>query len=182
MSTISLRSFSAALAGAVISLTMVSCETPADVAATHDHDASFARVGTGGLSGLAKSVRQATARYHSTNQALSAGYAPDPECVAIPGVAGMGHHWVNFDLVDPVFEPLVPEVVLYEPGPNGKLHLVAVEYIIVDVGQPDPSFDGQAFDYNGAPLPFDHWALHVWVHKENPNGLFTPFNPSVSCP
>jgi hypothetical protein len=44
--------------------------------------------------------------------------------------------------------------------------LVAVEYIVIDVGQPAPT----------------HWSLHVWLWKDNPNGLFAAFNPDVSCP
>jgi hypothetical protein len=131
--------------------------------------------------GLAKAVRATAARYNATAQALKAGYAPDPACVAIP-VGGMGHHWVNFGLVDPTFDPLVPEVVLYAPDADGKLKLVAVEYVVLDVGQPAPTFAGQPFDVGGAPLPVPHWTLHVWLFEENPTGMFMPWNPNVSCP
>jgi hypothetical protein len=93
----------------------------------------------------------------------------------------MGHHWVNEGLVDPVFDAANPEVVLYEKSKNGQYRLVAVEYIVIDVGQPAPTFDGQPFDVGGTPVPAPHWSLHVWLHKENPSGLFTPFNPAVSC-
>lgn len=27
-----------------------------------------------------------------------------------------------------------------------------------------------------------HYALHIWLYKFNPAGLFTPWNPKVSCP
>jgi hypothetical protein len=138
-------------------------------------------VGTGGVDGLAKAVRQATARYHSTVQATDAGYAEASNCVAVPGLGGMGFHWVNGSLVDPAFDPLEPEVMLYAPGPECQLHLVAVEYNVINVGQPAPTFDGHPFDVGGTPVPVPHWSLHVWVHKENPNGLFTPFNPAGSC-
>lgn len=94
----------------------------------------------------------------------------------------MGFHWVNFGLVDPAFEPTRPEAVLYDPDANGNLKLVAVEYIVVDVGQPAPTFGGQAFLGGGAPLPVPHWTLHVWIHRDNPSGMFAPFNPTVSCP
>ena len=93
----------------------------------------------------------------------------------------MGVHWVNGGLVDPVFEPLQPEAVLYAPKRNGELELVGLEYIVIDVGQTPPSFDGQPFDVGGAPPPVPHWSLHVWVHRENPAGLFAPFNPTVVC-
>jgi hypothetical protein len=121
-------------------------------------------------------------RFHATQQATRAGYAVASPCVSAPGLGGMGFHWVNNSLVDPVFEPLKPEAVLYEPAPNGQLKFVAVEYIVINVGQPAPTFDGHPFDVGGTPVPVPHWSLHVWLNRENPNGLFTPFNPDVVCP
>ena len=26
-----------------------------------------------------------------------------------------------------------------------------------------------------------HYDRHVWVHRDNPNGVFAPFNPAVTC-
>ena len=26
-----------------------------------------------------------------------------------------------------------------------------------------------------------HFDRHVWIHRVNPNGVFTPFNPAVTC-
>ena len=149
---------------------------------------SGASVATGGAEGrmlesqLLKSVRQATSRYNSTNQAIQAGYVPDDHCVSVVGLGGMGYHWVKPSLIDPVFNALEPEAVLYETGPGGNLRLVAVEYLVMNVGQPRPSFDGHPFDINGAPIQAPHWTLHVWVHKHNPSGTFTKFNPTVTCP
>jgi hypothetical protein len=89
----------------------------------------------------------------------------------------MGFHWVNGGEVDPVFDPMNPEAVLY--GPNGKL--VAVEYIVINTGQAAPTFDGQPFDVGGAPLPVAHWTLHVWLYQQNPSGLFFAWNPTIVC-
>ena len=134
---------------------------------------------------LIKLVRQATARYHSTTQAIRAGYEGDGHCVEVPGLGGMGYHWANEDLVDPVFDPANPEVLLYEPDKNGNLKLVGVEYIVINVGQDRPHFGDHPFDIDGVPPLMDeevpHWSLHVWLYKENPNGMFAPFNPKVSC-
>lgn len=132
--------------------------------------------------GMLKMLHAATARFHSTNQAINAGYEPDDHCVAVPGVGGMGYHWANQDLVDPVFDLLKPEVMLYEKGADGELELVAVEYIVINVGQPRPMFGDHPFDINGTPVPVPHWSLHVWIHKKNPAGIFRPFNPDVKCP
>ena len=137
--------------------------------------------GSAAQSQLLLSVRRATARFHSTSQAIAAGYEADEHCVSVPGLGGMGFHWVNPSLVDPVFDPLKPEAILYAPGPVGKLRLVAVEYIVINVGQPAPMFGDQPFAVGGTPVPVAHWSLHVWVHENNPSGIFAPFNPNVSC-
>lgn len=126
-------------------------------------------------------VKAFTSPFHSTVLASRAGYAEASPCVAAPGLGGMGFHWVNEGLVDPEFEPLRPEAVLYAPDARGRLRLVAVEYVVLDVGQPAPTFAGHPFDVGGAPIPAPHWTLHVWVHKENPSGIFAPFNPRVVC-
>lgn len=168
-------------------LTLAAC---ADLPSAADHAALHAALHAGAAStanaaaspDLLKSVRAATARFRSTTQALKAGYVPDPFCVAVPALGGMGHHWLNQALLDPVFDPLHPEVVLYSRETGDNVTLVAVEYIVIDVGQPAPTFDGHPFDVGGTPVPVPHWSLHVWVHRQNPSGVFAPFNPSVSCP
>lgn len=131
---------------------------------------------------LLKSVQFATSRFHSTTEAIKAGYVPDKHCVSVPGRGGMGYHWVNPSLVDEVFDPLQPEAVLYATGPDGNLRLVAVEYLVLNVGQPAPMFGNQPFDVGGAPIPAPHWTLHVWLYENNPSGMFAPFNPNISCP
>lgn len=163
-----------------VALTGACSEAPSavDHARLHQHDATAAVVAS---PGLLREVTRATVKYRSTQQATRAGYQEDPHCVAVPGLGGMGHHWANGSLVDPVFNPLQPEVMLYAPDANGRMTLVAVEYIVINVGQPAPTFGGQPFDVGGTPVPVPHWSLHVWLHQANPNGTFTPFNPTVSC-
>jgi hypothetical protein len=129
---------------------------------------------------LVKDVRRATSRFHSEKQAEKAGYVTTVECVAIP-IGAMGIHFVNESLTDPVFDPLHPEALLYEPKANGRHRLIGVEYIVIDVGQPAPTFAGHPFDVGGTPVPVPHWSLHVWVYEDNPLGLHAPFNPNVSC-
>jgi hypothetical protein len=130
---------------------------------------------------LLDAVRQISARFHSESQATKHGYTSTVACVSSPA-GGMGVHWLKESLVDPVFDPLHPENMLFAPGPNGIPKLVAVEYIVINAGQPAPTFGGQAFDVGGTPVPVPHWSLHVWLWKDNPNGLFAAFNPDVSCP
>ena len=130
---------------------------------------------------LLKALRAATSRFNSTRQAIDAGYVPSDHCVAVRGLGGMGYHWANRLLVDPFLDLLKPEAMLYESGPGGNLRLIAVEFIVLNKGQEHPKFGSHPFDINGTPLRLPHWSLHVWVHKENPYGIFTPFNPNVSC-
>lgn len=137
-------------------------------------------------SALLETVRQETARFASTAEASRAGYQANPHCVAHPDLGGMGHHWINPELVDPAFDALQPEVLLYAPDAQGNLQLVGVEYIVVDQGQEHPRFEDHPFDIGGVkPLMeagVPHWSLHVWVHRANPSGVFAPFNPDVTCP
>lgn len=133
--------------------------------------------------GLIRAVIQATARYHSTKQAEMDGYQVVSHCVvSAEGAGAMGYHWANQSLFDPVFNPLQPEALLYEPDEKGNLKLVAIEYVVINIGQPRPHFGDHPFDIGGAPLPVPHWSLHVWLWKNNPAGLFTPYNPDVNCP
>jgi len=140
---------------------------------------------------LLEQVRQETLRFTDTSVALNAGYQMDEHCVAHPQLGGMGHHWVNGPLVDGQFDPMRPEVLLYARDGAGQWQLTGVEYIVMAApgteleGPARPRFDNQPFDVGGVgPLMeagVPHWSLHVWVHRDNPSGMFAPFNPSVSC-
>lgn len=125
---------------------------------------------------MAKAVRQATSRFNSVTQAIKAGYEPGTHCVP-----NMGYHWAKPSNIDPVFNPLEPEALLYAQWPGGNLKLVAVEYIVIDIGQPAPMFGDEPFNIGGTPVPGAHWSLHVWLHHPNPSGKFMPTNPNIAC-
>ena len=134
--------------------------------------------------GLA-AVRAATARFHRFTVADEAGY--DflflNTCMVDGSGAdrgGMGYHYVNTALLDGQVSIATPEAVLYEPGPNGQLRLVALEYVIPRAAWTEPNppvLLGQKFTLNA----FDLWALHVWVWKQNPSGMYADWNPNVNC-
>jgi len=128
--------------------------------------------------GLVAQAHAVSARFHNTVQASKAGYAVVSPCISHPTLGAMGFHWANGALIDPVFDPLQPEQLVYSP--EGKL--VAVEYVVIDVGQPAPTFAGHPFDVGGTPIPVAHWSLHVWTHFTNPSGIYSPWNPAVACP
>ncbi len=178
-----------ALVMAITIGTMACSETPSSLSheSLHQSEQAAAKMVaavsvSASTADLLKAVHAATARYHSTVQATKAGYEVSSPCVSHPTLGGMGFHWVNNALVDPVFDPLQPEALLYAPNEHGKLKLVAVEYIVINVGQPAPKFGDQPFNVGGTPVPVRHWSLHAWVHRDNPNGVFTSFNPTVVCP
>ena len=136
-------------------------------------------------------LRAATAPYHSVEQAEKAGYVLDAHCASSP-LGGMGYHYENAELMaDDAVDPLQPEILVYAPKANGKLELVAVEYWKRDADQlpftsgDKPVLFGRGFD---GPMPGHkagmpvHYDLHVWLYKDNPRGMFFPFNPDVVCP
>jgi hypothetical protein len=144
---------------------------------------AFAQKGAEG--GLGK-VREATARFHNTRAAKAAGYDLVPGldfCFDNPGVGGMGFHLINTALMDTNVDPLKPEAMVYAPGPNGQLQLGAVEYIVPAAAwdaansQP-PTLFGQTFGLNQA---LGVYALHAWIWKNNRSGMFSDWNPAVSC-
>jgi len=138
-----------------------------------------------------------TLRFQSTRQAEKAGYGPFPagvplnECITNPaGPGAMGFHWINGDLLTTDLDPARPQVLVYAPERHGRLDLVALEYVVFkdawDSAHPGtkPSLFGEAFKETLAPNPYDipaFYALHVWLYRANPAGLFAPFNPRVSC-
>ena len=136
---------------------------------------------------FAEAVRQATAQFKDVKKAT--GYALLHGCVSGPQEGAMGIHFANGGLVgDGKLDAMHPEALLYEPK-DGKLQLVGVEYIVFaadwDAKHPTPPvLMGQLFNYSEAPNRFGipaFYELHVWAWKSNPNGVFTDWNPSVSC-
>jgi hypothetical protein len=138
---------------------------------------------------LVATVHKATAKYHRVEVAIADGYVPVSPCVVDVNnnTGAMGVHYLKVDLVDGVLEPTKPEALVYEPLPGGKYKLVAVEYIVVADLLEDrnvaPLFGQVKMDdhLHGYPLGFPHYQLHVWLWKNNPSGMYTPFNPKVTC-
>jgi hypothetical protein len=136
---------------------------------------------------LPEMVRQATAQFKDVGQAT--GYELFHGCVSGPQAGAMGIHFANGGLVgDGELDAMHPEALLYEPK-DGKLQLVAVEYIVLaadwDAKHPTPPvLMGQLLNYSSAPNRFGipaFYELHVWAWKNNPAGVFADWNPRVSC-
>jgi hypothetical protein len=140
---------------------------------------------------LVDQIRTATAAFRDVNNAVDAGYTPFLDCVASDTEGGMGQHYVNWDLVgDGIVDPLQPEVVVYEPGADGSLTFVALDYLVplaLWTEADPPELFGQPFHQNtditakyadAKPA----WILHLWIGTHNPNGMLTDYNPAVFCP
>jgi len=139
---------------------------------------------------LIKAVREATERFQNPAVAEGEGYALQFGCVSGSDVGAMGMHFINGSLVgDGELDVTRPEIVLYEPLPNGRLRLTGADYLVfADAWNAKhagpPELMGQLFHLFDSPNRFGlppFYTLHVWAWKENPNGAFTNWNPNISC-
>jgi hypothetical protein len=151
----------------------------------HAHDSSHNDVFV-----QAAQVRKATARFHSIDNALAAGYAQFLGCVSEPGEGAMGIHFINGELIgDTVVDALRPEALMFEPGPRGKMRLVGVEYIVFQQAwdaenESPPSLFGEHFHLVESPNRYGvpaFYELHAWIWQHNPYGMFEDWNPRVRC-
>ena len=126
-------------------------------------------------------VRAANARFKDVKAAVAEGYAPIPCTSGIDGGA-MGVHYVNAKyLQDETPDIKRPQAVMYEPTADGKMKLIAVEYI---TSKGPAELQGHLFSFTGAPNRYGlgpFYELHVWAWKANPTGAFADMNPDVSC-
>jgi hypothetical protein len=153
-----------------------------------------ASTATGDTDGLG-AVRAQTAGFHDFDAALADGRgelrdALGIACIEAPGLGAMGIHYVKGSIVgDGAIDASNPEAVIYEPQANGRMRLVALEYVVFkadwDAAHPSPpSLFGQTFNFTPSPNRYGlppFYSLHAWIWKHNPSGMFAPWNPEVSC-
>ncbi|MYZ49696.1 hypothetical protein [Propylenella binzhouense] len=124
-------------------------------------------------------------------------------------LGGMGIHFVRMDRLGITAPPnprvdgtgtytdfRAPAVLIYEPQADGSLELVAVENLVFASAwkaagnDAPPSFQGVAYDrmaddpataIDEAHMFEPHYDRHVWIWRENPNGVYAQFNPNVTC-
>lgn len=163
-----------------------------------------------------EAIHAATEKYRDVEAALEDGYVRDPlDMCVTPEMEGqprqlgdMGIHYFRPDLLGLTgTEPRVsgvgthtdfrrPAILVYEPQPDGRLVLVAVENLVfreawAESGrEAPPEFSGNQY-YTTVDNPdtepdeahgfAPHYELHLWLYRENPGGLFAQFNPNVTC-
>ena len=162
-------------------------------------------------SALAVAVRNATSSFQhaSVRQLTAAGYVQATPCVSGPDEGAMGVHWINFMNLGQFnslgqLDLTKPPVLIFEPQSDGSQQLVGVEYVLplpiwqgANPGAPadpynpppggaslTPSVDGQLMNFQPVPNRFgqgDSFYLHLWAWRPNPKGLFSDWNPNVTC-
>jgi hypothetical protein len=154
----------------------VPAQTPADL---HSRD---------GAGRAMAQIRRDLAPYADFHRALADGFVPVSECTESPAGA-MGVHFLNPARAIAPVDPTKPAILLYLPTATGY-QLMGAEWFQADADQDlttdddRPSLWGRPF--NGPMLGHEpgmpiHYDLHVWLFTANPDGVFAPWNPSVSC-
>jgi hypothetical protein len=167
----------------------VAQESQARTLTTHQHELTLNQ--TSQSSALIKLVRESTERFKNVSVAKGEGYALQFGCVSGPDSGAMGLHYVNGALVGSgVIDATRPQIVIYEPSPNGGLKLIGADYLVLadmwNAQHPEgpPQLMGQLFHLFESPNRFGlpaFYTLHVWAWKDNPNGAFVNWHPNVSC-
>jgi hypothetical protein len=141
-------------------------------------------------SALVQVVRNATERFNDVAVAESEGYFLQFGCVSGPDYGAMGMHFVNMPLVmDGELDATRPEIVIYEPQPDGSLKLIGADYLVLAdawnaTHTSPPELMGQLFHLFEAPNRFGlpaFYTLHVWAWKDSPTGTFVNWHANVSC-
>lgn len=124
-------------------------------------------------------------------------------------VGAMGVHYFRPDMLGITTPPnprvdgtgthtdfLKPAILIYEPQADGSQQLVAVENLVFKKAwhaagnKTPPSFEGVPYDLMADDPKTEvdeahkfepHYDRHVWIYRDNPKGVFTPFNPKVTC-
>lgn len=128
-------------------------------------------------------LRMATRPFHDLAHAVAAGYnAEVKDCIVHEHHGAMGYHHVNRSYIEKAIAPERPQILLYERLPSGEYQLNGAEFIIPFRLWPRdsiaPVFMGQRMKPEDT---LNYWYLHVWAWKENPEGVFADFHPSVHC-
>ena len=175
----------------ISSLALLAAAAPQTALAEHPNDHSQANNKLRPHSGeLVRIVRESTKRFHDVNQAMAEGYQLLFGCVSGPDDGAMGMHYVNLQLVaDGILDPRRPEIIIYEPLPNGGKKLIGADFLVFSEtwhasNTATPELMGQLMHLMDAPNRYGlpaFYTLHVWAWKPNPTGAFVNWHSNVSC-
>ena len=124
----------------------------------------------------------ATQKYVDLKAAIDDGFVFLHGCEVRPGEGLVGTVYVHIGrLMDGVIDPRLPDGLIYDREPNGKMRLVGVELAVpygLWTGQTPPKLADHTFQREDE---FGVYALHAWIWRSNPNGMFEESNPRVRC-
>ena len=142
-------------------------------------------------------MRAALSKYEDPYVAVRDLYLSTVGCVHYDGTKMEGHmdypkgamgiHFVNLTIQGPL-DPAKPNVLIYEPWakassswwrPNGWCPRRWPRS--ARCFSASPSRARWKATSRSIPQGFHHYDLHAWLFKDNPNGMFSPTNPTVSC-
>jgi hypothetical protein len=153
-----------------------------------------ASVGVAGCSGVGSLVGQspeeqvrdyesALERFTDVRTAIAEGYRTTG--TYITGTDGaLGVPFVNVGVSD--LDPERPQAVLYTLTEDATYEAVGLKWFVPaeDRSSP-PSLFGKTFSgphTSDTSIIPEHYALHVWLYRENPDGLFARYNPALDPP
>ena len=168
------------LAGAIL---MAACsdEAPIEPESSYELPAQFATLPKERREAIAI-LRRVTAAYQDIDAAIADGFVLLHPCEDRPGEGPVGIVYVHMGrLLDGVIDLKSPDALIYNPGTGAKPELFGVEFAITygmwTAPQP-PQFLGAQFQREDE---FGVWAMHAWVWRDNPEGLFAESHPRVTC-
>lgn len=159
---------------------LVACADNAPLSPARTPDASLAALLAPKAPGPLAILERATVRYKNLNNAIADGFLLLHDCEVRPGEGPVGTVYYHpTRLLDGLVDPASPDALIYEPGIEGHPKLVGVEFAVpYPLAPTPPTFLGNTFQ---AEDEFGVFALHVWIWRKNPNGMFAESNPRVSC-
>jgi len=187
--------FGCSMLGALVVVTAVPSRA---LAQDHDHGAQAQNLSAdqkAKQNALVAIVREATERFRDPAVAEAEHYGLVFGCVSGGDFGAMGLHFLNGAILDEanktgVIDPRRPQILLYEPQPNGRVRLTGADFLVDAASwdakhpQDPPQLAGQLFQFFDTPNRFGlkpFYTLHVWAWKESPTGTFVNWNANVSC-
>jgi hypothetical protein len=155
-------------------------------------------------------VRAATQKYRDVDAAIADGYVRDvmdncetPAHMGViddlgargihflrPDLLGIEGDETRLDVTRAHVDFLQPSALLYEPQADKTLELVAISNTVsaeawAREGHTNPpTYQGTAYRYtpDNVGMGTKAWyELQVWLYRENPAGMFAPYNPNATC-
>ena len=155
-------------------------------------------------------VRASTAKYRDVKAALVDGYEKDAlnicETPAHMGLLqdlgamgihylrrellGIGKNQTRLDVTKAHADFTQPAGLIYEPQADKTLVLVAIENVVSRAAweaaghKTPPAFYDTPFRLrpaNSGMQTESQYELQIWLYRDNPSGMFAPYNPKVTC-